>query len=50
MLFFIGGEKWKVVVVGAGMSGLDAAKKLKEMGIPFKVYEKAPQLGGTWYE
>ena len=38
----------KVVVIGAGMSGLNAAKRLKEAGIPFVVLEKGAQLGGTW--
>ena len=27
---------------------LNAAKRLKELGIQFKVYEKGSQLGGTW--
>ena len=49
MAFFVSGaENVNVVVVGAGMSGLNAAKRLKELGIQFKVYEKGSQLGGTW--
>lgn len=38
-----------MIVIGAGMSGLDAAKKLKEAGVDFIVLEKAPQIGGTWW-
>lgn len=41
---------FKVVVIGAGMSGLLAAKRLKESGIPFVVVEKNDGVGGTWYE
>jgi cation diffusion facilitator CzcD-associated flavoprotein CzcO len=41
----------RVVVVGAGMSGLLAAIKLREAGIAdVVVYEKADRLGGTWRE
>jgi len=36
------------VIIGAGMSGLNLAKELKESGINFTVLEKASQLGGTW--
>jgi 4-hydroxyacetophenone monooxygenase len=43
-----GGEKYNILIIGAGMSGLDVAKKLKEIGVPFKILEKAPRLGGTW--
>ena len=39
-----------VVVIGAGMSGLLAAIRLKEAGFPFIVVEKNDGVGGTWYE
>ena len=45
-----GAEKCNVIIIGAGMSGLNAAKKLKEIGVPFAVYEKGAQLGGTWLD
>ena len=35
-------------IVGAGMSGILAAIKLKEAGLGFTVFEKAEQVGGTW--
>ena len=41
---------FKVVVIGAGMSGLLAAYRLQQVGIPFEVLEKNEELGGTWFE
>ena len=43
-------EKFHVVVIGAGMSGLLAAIRLKEAGLSFTVIEKNPNVGGTWFE
>ena len=40
----------QVVVIGAGMSGVLAAIRLHEAGIPFTVIEKNDAVGGTWYE
>jgi 4-hydroxyacetophenone monooxygenase len=39
-----------VVVIGAGMSGLLAAIRLQQAGVPFVVIEKNPEVGGTWFE
>lgn len=42
-------QQYEVVVIGAGLSGVCAAIKLKEAGIAnFHVFEKAPDVGGTW--
>jgi cation diffusion facilitator CzcD-associated flavoprotein CzcO len=38
-----------VVIVGFGFSGIEMAVQLKRRGVPFKVYEKAPSLGGVWW-
>jgi 4-hydroxyacetophenone monooxygenase len=39
-----------VLVIGAGMSGILAAIRLEQAGIPYTVVEKNPAVGGTWYE
>jgi len=41
---------FRVVVIGAGMSGLLAAIRLEEAGIPYVVVEKNDAVGGTWLE
>ena len=41
---------FKVLIVGAGMSGLVAAITLKQAGVPFEIIEKNPEVGGTWYD
>jgi cation diffusion facilitator CzcD-associated flavoprotein CzcO len=40
----------KVVIVGAGMSGICMGIKLLQARIPFVILEKSPRLGGTWWE
>lgn len=39
-----------VMIVGAGESGLIAGIRLKQAGIPFTIYEKNDDVGGTWLE
>ena len=41
---------FKVLIVGAGFSGVGMGIKLKEAGIPFTIIEKNDEVGGTWYE
>lgn len=36
-------------IVGAGSSGLAAAKNLKQRGIPCDVIERSDEVGGLWY-
>jgi 4-hydroxyacetophenone monooxygenase len=43
-------RRLRVLVIGAGMSGLLAAIKLEQAGIPYLVVEKNDAVGGTWYE
>src|SRR5947199_9030703 len=35
-------------VIGAGSSGIAAAKSLHEHGIPFDCFEKSDRVGGNW--
>lgn len=39
-----------VIVIGCGQSGLLAAIRLKQAGLPYTVIEKNPGVGGTWWE
>jgi 4-hydroxyacetophenone monooxygenase len=41
---------FQVIVIGAGMGGLNAAVQLRHAGIPFTVLEKNGSVGGTWWE
>src|SRR5215831_3198751 len=41
-------REFRIVVAGAGVSGLFMAETLKRAGIDFTVYEKAGEVGGTW--
>jgi 4-hydroxyacetophenone monooxygenase len=39
-----------VVVVGAGMAGIQAGIRLAQAGLPFTIIEKNAGPGGTWWE
>jgi 4-hydroxyacetophenone monooxygenase len=41
---------FRVAVIGAGMSGLLAAHRLQQAGVPFVILEKNGDVGGTWLE
>lgn len=41
-------EDFKVLVVGAGMMGINAAVKLQQSGFEFTVVEAMHDVGGTW--
>ncbi|WP_067671645.1 flavin-containing monooxygenase [Nocardia miyunensis] len=43
-------EGFRVLIIGAGMSGLCAAVKLRQAGVDFTVLEKDSEVGGTWWE
>ena len=43
-------KDFAVTIIGAGMSGLCIAIKLKQAGIAFRIIEKNDAVGGTWYE
>jgi 4-hydroxyacetophenone monooxygenase len=41
---------YRVLIIGAAVSGLCAAAFLRNMGIEFVLVEKSPQVGGTWFD
>ena len=41
--------EFDVIVIGAGISGIYQAYRLKELGLRFKVIEAGSGVGGTWY-
>src|SRR4026207_1689305 len=43
-------ETDKVCIIGAGSSGLAAAKTFSERGIPFDCLERERDIGGLWNE
>jgi 4-hydroxyacetophenone monooxygenase len=44
------GRRFKVVIIGAGMSGIAAAYRLKQAGVDFQIFEKGNAVGGTWHD
>ncbi|HEX3809790.1 MAG TPA: NAD(P)/FAD-dependent oxidoreductase [Rhizomicrobium sp.] len=43
-------QKMKVVIIGAGLSGILSAIRLQQAGVPFEIIEKNTDVGGTWLE
>lgn len=43
-------SRHRVVIVGAGVSGLALAARLQKLGIEFTVVERNPDVGGVWLE
>jgi 4-hydroxyacetophenone monooxygenase len=43
-------EGFSVIVIGAGMGGLNAAVNLQKAGIPYTLIERNSGVGGTWWE
>ena len=42
-------ERYDVIVIGAGVSGLYALHHFREMGLSVRVYDAASDVGGTWW-
>jgi 4-hydroxyacetophenone monooxygenase len=40
----------KAIIIGAGVSGICAAIRLREMGVECQIFEKNKGFGGTWWE
>ena len=43
------GTDFRVAVIGAGLSGVAAAYRLQQAGVPYVVFEKNPEVGGVWW-
>ncbi|RAN78161.1 4-hydroxyacetophenone monooxygenase [Bacillus sp. SRB_336] len=39
-----------VAVIGSGVAGMAAAYRLKQAGHDYTVFEKGPEVGGTWWK
>ena len=46
---FLPGDRFDAVVVGAGFAGLYMLYRLRQAGFSVRVFEAAPDVGGTWY-
>ncbi len=42
-------ERWEVLIIGAGLSGMYQLLKLRQLGFKVHVYEAGGDVGGTWY-
>jgi 4-hydroxyacetophenone monooxygenase len=42
-------QAMKVAIIGAGMTGIDAAVKATDRGFDYEIYEKESGLGGLWW-
>ncbi len=40
---------YRILVIGAGLTGMAAAIKLEEAGYSYEIVEKNPEIGGTWW-
>lgn len=43
-------RQMSALIIGAGMSGIAAAHRLRQAGIPVSIIEKNDDVGGTWLE
>jgi len=43
-------EAYRTLVVGAGLSGVAAAGRLRQLGLPVEIVEKNAEIGGTWWD
>ncbi len=43
-------REMSAIIIGAGMSGIAAAHRLRQAGVPVSIIEKNGDVGGTWLE
>lgn len=43
-------QDFKVLVVGAALSGITAGYRLQQAGVPFTIIEASRRVGGTWWK
>ena len=43
-------REFSAIIIGAGMSGIAAAHRLRQAGVPVTILEKNDDVGGTWLE
>ncbi|MFD6894388.1 flavin-containing monooxygenase [Rhodococcus sp. NPDC060086] len=41
-------DDFRVVITGAGLCGVAMGVQLEQLGIPYVIYERRPDVGGTW--
>lgn len=41
-------DEFSVVIVGAGLCGIAMGVQLEQLGISYVIYERRPDVGGTW--
>lgn len=44
------GREFEILIVGAGVSGIAAAYRLQEAGLPYTWIEATHRVGGTWWK
>ena len=42
-------EGFRALIIGAGMSGVAAAVRLRQLGVPYVIIEKQDAAGGVWH-
>ena len=42
-------EGFRALIIGAGMSGVAAAVRLRQAGVPYIIIEKQDSAGGVWH-
>lgn len=44
------GPEIEVAIIGGGVSGIGLGAQLGRLGISYRIYEKNPEVGGTWWD